>query len=144
MKQLSLFGDDLDLSVVSRPYHKELQELYDYAIEQAYRWWNREFDIQIILTSANWRSMMGCYMHYLDNSRSPFIKMSSVVNARQSLKETFDTLLHEMVHWHLHTSGLPYGDSDEVFIRECLRVGAPISGTNVARKALRKVLSINN
>lgn len=140
MQQLSLFGDDVDLSVASRPYHKELQDLYDYAKEQAYRWWNREFDIQIVLTSANWRSWHGCYTHYLDNSRSPFIKMSSVVNARLSKQEVYDTLLHELVHWHLHTSGLPYRDTDEAFVRECLRVGASISGTKGARDALRKTM----
>lgn len=138
MYQLSFFGDDVNLNVAPRPFHKELQELYEYAKEQAYQWWNREFDIEILLTSANWRRRRACYAHYRDNSKPPFIKMSSVVNARRSKQEVFGDLLHELVHWHLHTSGLPYKDTDEAFVRECLRVGASISGTVAAQEALGK------
>ncbi|MEG0380335.1 MAG: hypothetical protein RR603_01395 [Kurthia sp.] len=141
MKQLSLFGDDVDLSIVPMPYHKELQELYDYAKEQSYKWWGCEFDIQIKLTSANWRSRGACYTFYTDNSKPPFIKMSSVVNARRTKREVFEDLLHELVHWHLHTSGSPFDDTDETFILECLRVGAPISNTKIAQKALKKTLN---
>lgn len=140
MKQLSLFGDDVDLSVAPRPYQKELQELYDYAKEQSCKWWNREFDIKIVLTSADWRSQRGCYTSYRDNSRPPFIKMSSVVNARRPKEMVLKTLLHELVHWHMHTSGLPCNDTDEAFVRECLRVGASISGTKIAQEALRKTM----
>ncbi|MFF5993689.1 hypothetical protein AAGS61_02890 [Lysinibacillus sp. KU-BSD001] len=142
MQQLSLFGDDVNLNIAPRPYHKELQDLYDYAKEQSYRWWNRKFDIQIVLTSADWRRQNGCYIHYTDNSRPPFIKMSAVKNARRSKEEVYKTLLHELVHWHMHTSGLPCKDTDEDFVRECIRVGAPISGTKIAREALRKTMNI--
>lgn len=142
MLQYSLFGDDVKLNITNKPYHKELQELYDYAKEQANKWWNREFDIQIVLISTNWRRQRGCYTHYQNNSKPPFIKMSSIVNARRTKQEVFATLLHEMVHWHMHTSGLPYRDSDEAFVHECLRVGASISSTKIAKKTLRKALNM--
>lgn len=32
-------------------------------------------------------------------------------------------LLHELVHWRLHTTGQPWRDSDERFARELIRVG---------------------
>lgn len=49
--------------------------------------------------------------------------------------EVLDALLHELVHWYLFTQGLPFGDGDEDFVKEALRVGAPISGTREAQRA---------
>lgn len=140
MQQLSLFGDAVDLSVrpIPRPYNKQLQELYDFAKEQARKWWNREFDITIVLTNAKWRRWEGVYISYPNNSRPPYIKMSMQVNVHLSQEEIFGILLHEMVHWHLQTTGQPFGDADEAFVKECARVGAPFSGALSAQKAYRK------
>ena len=144
MYQLSLFGGEIELGVQEKPYHLELQQLYFYAKVQAMRWWNRKFDIEIKLTDARWRTQLGCYTYSVDNSIQPYIKMSTAVNTRLSEEEKFGTLMHEMVHWHLQTSGLPFRDTDEAFVLECMRVGAPFSGAKNAKKAASKAMNNHN
>ncbi|WP_243767358.1 hypothetical protein [Paenibacillus agricola] len=48
------------------------------------------------------------------------------------------TLLHELVHWRLATEGIPHRDVNDEFIAECVRVGAPISGSTSAQNAYRE------
>ncbi|MGG3803140.1 SprT-like domain-containing protein [Metabacillus fastidiosus] len=133
LKQLNIFGeeDEVDLPPT-------LNELYEFARQKAKELWNREFDISIVLYKRKWRRRLAAYCVYLDGSQKPFIKMSQIVNQSRTRKEIFDILLHEMVHWHLHTTGQPFSDGDQNFVAECLKVGAPISEVQKAQKALKK------
>ena len=135
IEQLSFFEEELDFSV--KPIsvqNKHLEELYNYAKSKAIELWNREFDIEIKVTNANWSRWLGYYTFNRATNKG-YIKMSLRVNSRYSKEEVYGTLLHEMVHWHLHTSNKPFRDSDVEFALECLRVGAPFSSTIAARKA---------
>ncbi|PKG23965.1 SprT family zinc-dependent metalloprotease [Niallia nealsonii] len=81
---------------------------------------------------------MGAYRIYLDGFRKPVIEMSEVVNQSSAREDVFDTLLHEMVYCHLHTTGQPYNDENLNFIEECYKVGVSIRETKAAQKALEK------
>lgn len=49
--------------------------------------------------------------------------MNNENNRNYSLREVKRILLHELVHWRLHTTGEPWSDSDERFALELIRVG---------------------
>ncbi|MDY0410463.1 SprT family zinc-dependent metalloprotease [Paracerasibacillus soli] len=63
--------------------------------------------------------------------------MSKVVNERYSNEEFLNSLLHEMVHWVLHTTGKPFRDDTKEFVEECIRVGASFSKTKTAQRAFK-------
>lgn len=111
-----------------------LYELYCFAREKSMEFWGREFDIEIELVNTYWKNQNGSYIYYIQEDRS-VIRMSSKRNMYRSKEQVLSTLLHEMVHWHLHTIGLPYHDDDKEFIEEIQRVGSHISGTKKAQKA---------
>ena len=132
IEQLSLFGEPVAIEHGHLP-QTDLNTLYSFAKEQALLHWNREFDIEIELVNTPWRRTRGMYIQNIETGRN-WIRMSRKTNTTRSWEDVKGTLLHELVHWHLHTSDMPYRDRDIEFARECLRVGAPISGSKIARK----------
>jgi len=113
-----------------------LEQLYDFATEKSHTLWNREFDGEIKLERRFYVDLLGTYC-----SENKVIRMSEYSNATLPKEKVFDTLLHELVHWHLHTTGEPYDDEDERFIEECLRVGCGLSYSNSAQRAYDNYLS---
>ncbi|RXZ78093.1 hypothetical protein EBB07_28995 [Paenibacillaceae bacterium] len=107
-----------------------LDELYEFGKEKSLEFWNRDFTCKITLVKTYWKDQLGVY--YPDRETIAF---SEHMNATQSKKKVLDTMLHEMVHWHLHTSGKEYDDEDFGFIEECLRVGCGLSQSSSARRA---------
>lgn len=132
MEQLTLFGESTPIENSYMP-QIDLKALYAFAKEQAQLHWNREFDIEIELVQRKWRRRQACYSINLATGIS-LIKMSAITNARLTWEQVQGNLLHELVHWHLHTTGQPFGDDDIAFAQECLHVGAPFSGTKVAQQ----------
>jgi len=51
------------------------------------------------------------------------IEFWSETNRQRSKDQVFDTLLHELCHWYLYTTGQEYNDSDVRFAEELIRVG---------------------
>lgn len=139
MEQLSLFGEPVTIEQGYLP-QTDSKALYTFAKEQALLHWNRDFDIEIELVKTLWRRTNGMYIRNVETGRN-WIRMSQKTNAMRSWDEVKGTLLHELVHWHLHTSGIPHRDRDIEFARECLRVGAPISGAKIAKKTAARIKS---
>lgn len=136
MEQLSLFGAPESIDSGYLP-QIDLIALYTYAKEQASLCWHRKFDIEIEIVETKWSRTNGMYICNLETGRK-WIRMSKPVNKSRSWNDVKGTLLHELVHWHLHTSGIPHRDGDIEFAKECIRVGAPFSGSKVAQKTARK------
>jgi len=110
-----------------------LEELYDHANRLCRKHWSTNFTGKIELVNRDWKRRIGYFTGYDDGAT--ILRFSRKVNARLPRSEVLDTLLHELVHWYLFTQGLPCGDGDEDFVKEALRVGAPISGTREAQRA---------
>ena len=108
-------------------------ELNDFARQYARKFWNREFDIKVELVNRAWRRRAAAYIVY-SNGRK-LIRMSKVNNRMMSNEEVLGTLKHELVHWHLHTTGKNFSDDSEEFVAECIRIGAPISRAKNAQEA---------
>jgi len=51
------------------------------------------------------------------------IVLNNENNIKYTLRGVKRILLHELVHWRLHTTNQPWRDSDERFARELIRVG---------------------
>ena len=134
MEQLSLFDEPVLLDCCLPQI--DLKALYAFAKEQAQLHWQREFDIEIELVDRKWSATGGMYIRNTETGRK-WIRMSKLMNKARTWEQVQATLLHEMVHWHMHTSGLPYHDEDVDFAMECLRVGASISRTKRAQHAMR-------
>lgn len=77
-----------------------------------------EIVIDLDRDSLDWDNYVGYYCSDIET-----IAFNSYVNARRSEKAIKITLLHELVHWYLHTTGEKFSDSDERFARELIRVG---------------------
>lgn len=95
----------------------------------AWRHWGVEYTGALRLTNRNWTRMEACYAWCADLADMSVqeIRMSVPVNTRIGEVRAEGNLLHELVHWRLHTTGQPFDDVDDTFIAECLRVGAPLS-----------------
>lgn len=136
----TLFGESKCRECVEGPAEEKepedpltLTELIDHARELSLKHWGVPFDGKIELIDRDWKRRMGVITF-------PFkcIRFSRPANRRMGKEQVLETLLHELVHWWLYTQGKPHKDNDPEFIMECVRVGAPISGTQAAQQALRK------
>lgn len=136
MEQLSFFDESEPIETGYLP-QIDLKALYKYARDQALLQWNRDFDITIELVDRDWRRTNGMYIRDIETGQN-FIRMSKKRNQKRTWDNVKGTLLHELVHWHLHTSGIPHRDSDIEFARECIRIGAPFSGTKIAQETGKK------
>jgi predicted SprT family Zn-dependent metalloprotease len=103
----------------------------------AREYWGIELTCPIEFVNRDWKSTYG-YFQIKKKTGECKIVMSHKVNAKRSVEDVLATLKHELVHWYLWSIGKPYNDDDEEFIRECLRIGARISGSKKAQEAYRK------
>lgn len=62
------------------------------------------------------------------------------IDIRRALDyDTFlNTLHHEFLHYYLYIKGIEHHDTSEPFIKECLRIGIPLSGASDAQVAYRR------
>lgn len=111
----------------------EQTRLHSLANELARKHWGVAYTGNITLVNYKWRACLGIY-----DSSCCTIRMSAQTNAEYSEEEITDTLLHELVHWWLHSLGEPFCDEDEEFIAECLRVGASLSNAPSAVRAYER------
>lgn len=107
--------------------------LYSIANEMSQRHWGVNYTGTIELFNRDWKRKGASY-----SPGAKQIRMSRPVNKRLDRDLVIGCLMHELVHWRLHTTDQPYCDTDEAFVAECLRVGAPISRTSVAQKAYER------
>jgi hypothetical protein len=114
-----------------------LDELYAAANEMCRKHWGVDYTGTIRLTNAKWKAYDAYFRSSVDDVSIREIRMSRVVNARLTRDEVLANLLHELVHWRLCTLCLPFDDGSPEFVRECLRVGAPFSGTRKAQMAAK-------
>lgn len=119
----------------------ELRELYDYASKFCRKWWDVDFTDEIRLVDRQWRRRWAYFrVDWRGHSREDAILtivMSRKVNYELGREKIFGTLKHELVHWYLFRSNQPFRDDTPEFVRECLHVGAPFSGTKKAQEAVR-------
>lgn len=114
-----------------------IEELYKYANELTQRNWGIPFDADIELVNRKWKRCNG-YLSINTKENKQVIKFSKIRNSERTKQEVLSTLLHELVHWRLYNEGKPFNDEDVHFVEECLRVGAPISGTKLAKEAFNR------
>ncbi|ASS76843.1 hypothetical protein CIG75_19110 [Tumebacillus algifaecis] len=116
-----------------------MEQLKKAANELSQKHWGVDYTGEIELTNAKWKNRQACYLIWPNApEKTVVIQMSHYVNRTLTRYEVLDNLLHELVHWQLHQSGKKFHDDDQEFVDECLRVGAPISGTKKAGMAARK------
>lgn len=120
-----------------------LDELYWHADEFCRKWWGISFTGRIELINRKWRCYYGKFHYRTDDPSASFVRMSRKTNAERTKDEVLRTLLHELVHWRNFMTGLPFDDTDDEFIRECIRVGASISGTQSAQAAYKRFIGNN-
>ncbi|OMC96254.1 hypothetical protein MKX34_24120 [Paenibacillus sp. FSL R5-0636] len=118
----------------------EQSRLLTIANELSRKHWGVDYTGTLTLVTYNWRSQWAAFHYRKSDKTMQEIRMSTVVNAERPFEDVLGSLLHELVHWRLYTLGLPCSDTDDEFIAECLRVGAPISGSTSARKAYERYL----
>ncbi|KIL35157.1 hypothetical protein SD71_16150 [Cohnella kolymensis] len=112
-----------------------IQDLYRCANELANKHWGVDYTGKIELTNRKWTNRNGHFIARSPSTHEPIIGMSRKRNAERTEEAVKGTLLHELVHWRLYTCGIPHRDVSHEFIRECLRVGAPISKAARAQRA---------
>lgn len=110
------------------------RDLQSFAQQYARKYWNRDFDGKVELVNQDWKRQMGCYVTCRDGRK--LIRMSRVRNLRSSNEAVLGTLKHELVHWFLHTTNKNFDDESEEFVKECLRIQAPLSHAKSAQAAL--------
>ncbi|ETT64893.1 MULTISPECIES: hypothetical protein [Paenibacillus] len=118
----------------------EQSRLLALANELARKHWGVEYTGTLTLTNRYWRRRWAMYRYLRNGEPIQDIYMSGPTNGERPEEDVIGSLLHELVHWRLHTLGLPASDIDREFIAECLRVGAPISGAGAAQKAYERYL----
>ncbi|ALS22228.1 SprT-like protein [Paenibacillus naphthalenovorans] len=124
-------GENKKLKPIVRKYKSiSLDDLIEFGKKKSKELWNREFTCKVVFVKAYWNSQLGVYYPHKET-----IAFSEYMCATMTEDQIYDTMLHEMVHWHLHTSGRNYHDEDFEFIEECLKVGCGLSQSNSARKA---------
>lgn len=109
-----------------------LDSLYLLANQKSLEFWNRKFTGKIIIHNKKWKRLAGQY-----RPSTKTIELSNIRNNQLGVKESYDMLLHELVHWHLHTSNTPYDDTDKEFIEECLKWNIGLSYANDAKIAYK-------
>ncbi len=114
-----------------------LDELYEAANEMCRKHWGVDYTGTIRMMPGCWRNKMASYI-WSDRTGLREIRFNSHMNRRLTREKVLGNLLHELVHWRLHTLGLPNSDCSKEFVSECVRVGAPFSGTVVAKQAAQK------
>lgn len=107
--------------------------LYGIANEICQRHWGVNYTGTVELVNRDWKRRGACY-----SPSAKQIRMSRPMNKRLNRDLVIGCLTHELVHWRLHTTGQPYCDTDETFVAECLRVGAPISRTGIAQRVYER------
>ena len=106
----------------------------------ARKYWDVEMTCPIVWVDREWRKMNASF-RYSYNPEDGFceIRLNHRVRDRLGDIEYMAILKHELAHWYLWSTGQPNDDDDPEFIRECIRIGAPISGTKKAQKAFERL-----
>ncbi|TPG77705.1 hypothetical protein EEL32_22515 [Brevibacillus laterosporus] len=112
-----------------------LDELYEAANEMCRKHWGVDYTGTIRYMGGYWCYQMACYT-WDDEVRE--IRFNRRMNSTLTREEVLDNLLHELVHWRLHTTGQPSSDVDAEFVHECIRVGASFSHEPSAQRAAQK------
>lgn len=114
-----------------------LEELYEQANILCQKHWGVNYTGGIELVKQDWERRNGVFI-YDHDTEERFIRMSAPRNSIRAKDEVLKSLLHELVHWRLHSQNLPARDDDKEFILEAIRVGASISLTKKAQEAFLK------
>ena len=126
---------------------KRKQQIEDDYLELAEdiarRYWGVEMTCPIVWVDREWKRMNASF-RYSYNPEDDFceIRLNHRVRERLGDSEYMAILKHELAHWYLRSTGQPNDDDDPEFIRECIRIGAPISGTKKAQRAYEQVLDL--
>lgn len=115
-----------------------LNELIQWANEMSQLHWGVDYTGKIELVNREWKSRAACFAHCPNDKTIQTIRMSSKSNATKTVEHIKGWLLHELVHWRLYNTGLPFRDMCKEFIEECLRVGAYISKARSAQEAFKR------
>lgn len=117
----------------------EQERLTALANELTCKHWGVDFSGTFSLQNRRWRCRRGCFV-YNKTTGLCEIRMCAQHNSKRTPADIEKTLLHELVHWRLFVTGQPFGDTDNTFIAECLRVGASISQAASAQDAYKRYL----
>lgn len=118
-------------------YGNELNQtqLNTLAHELTQKHWNMKFTGHVHLAQSKiWKRRIALYTYATET-----ITLNRANNLHMSREEIIGALLHELTHWYCFKTNKPYSDVDEYFIRECVRVGAPVSGIVEAQRILKSI-----
>lgn len=118
-----------------------LEELQTAANELCQEHWNINYTGEIKLVSQDWKWKNAHFETMKSNPDHQVIVMSKKKNKRRTRGQILGSLLHELVHWRLWSLNVPFDDTDDEFIEECINVCAPFSKTQSAQKALKQYLN---
>lgn len=115
-----------------------LDELKQAADTFCQKHWGVPYTGEIKLVSRDWKWKNGHFETKRSDPSYQVIVFSKRKNSRRTKEEILGTLLHELVHWRLHVLGVPNHDTDQEFVEEAIRIGAPISNNKAAQEAYKK------
>jgi predicted SprT family Zn-dependent metalloprotease len=104
----------------------------------SYLHWGVEYQGNVEIVKRRWKWTRAQFV-YDRKSDYMAVRVSEPLLKEMPPSQTQGFLLHELVHWRLYTTGQPFHDTDTEFVKECLRVGAPLSQTKEAMAAARRV-----
>lgn len=116
-----------------------LEKFYELARIKSKEFWDIEFNGTILLNNKKWKNRMGCY-----RVSTKTIELNHSNNIKMGVDQAYDTFLHELVHWYLHTTNQKYDDTDDRFIQECLEFNIALSDAPSAKKAYHNYCLKNN
>lgn len=116
---------------------ERVEEYYrEQARQVALKYWGVEMTCPIVFVNREWKRRNACFMVNFETKDCEII-MNHKIHNELGYDGYLPILKHELVHWYLWSIGKPFDDADEEFVRECIRIGAGISGTKKAQIALK-------
>lgn len=110
-------------------YEKEMTQLAEIFLEENF---NITLDIPIKV-NARLKRKLGVFKSYLEIREPVIIEISQDLIIHSIIKgdksELYDVLYHELIHYALCTTGIPYSDNDYEFIDTCNNLEVGLTNT---------------
>lgn len=120
---------------------KEREQVEKYYREQAKKiakeHWGVELTCPITFVNRVWKRRSACFI-VNNEAKECEIRLNHKIHDKIGYEGYLPILKHELFHWYLWSIEEPVSDVDPEFVRECIRIGAAISRTKKAQRALEE------